>query len=84
MDGPEIAPMASRLSCHSCNELQPMVQEVANAVAELDENVQAYCNRPVTRVCRNARVLTPTHICGVIVAIAIVGTISANLLLADR
>lgn len=50
VDGPEIAPMASRLSCYLCTKLQPMVRDVAIAVAELDEHVQAYCNKSVTRV----------------------------------
>jgi hypothetical protein len=50
VDGPEIAPMAARLTCYSCTQLKPMVREVAIAVAELDENVQSYCNKAVTRV----------------------------------
>lgn len=50
VDGPEIAPMSSRLSCHSCTKLQPWVRDVAVAVAELDESVQTYCNKSVTRV----------------------------------
>jgi hypothetical protein len=50
VDGPEIAPMAARLTCFSCTKLKPMIREVAIAVAELDENVQSYCNKAVTRV----------------------------------
>lgn len=50
VDGPEIAPMSSRLSCHSCTKLQPWVRDVAVAVAELDESVQTYCNKSVNRV----------------------------------
>ncbi|KAF2172190.1 hypothetical protein M409DRAFT_17430 [Zasmidium cellare ATCC 36951] len=49
VDGPEIAPMSSRLSCHSCTKLQPWVRDVAVAVAELDESVQTYCNKSVNR-----------------------------------
>lgn len=49
-EGPEIAPMSSRLSCYQCNRLKPMVQDVAIAAAELDEAVQTHCNRSVTRV----------------------------------
>ncbi|EMC94488.1 hypothetical protein BAUCODRAFT_35707 [Baudoinia panamericana UAMH 10762] len=48
-DGPEIAPMNSRISCYLCTKLKPMVREAAIAVAELDENVQSYCNQAVTR-----------------------------------
>ena len=50
-DEVEIAPMSARLSCYSCNKLTPLIREVAIAVAELDENVQQYCNKSVTRVC---------------------------------
>ena len=50
-DEVEIAPMSSRLSCYLCTKLKPMVREVAIAVAELDENVQLYCNKSATRVC---------------------------------
>jgi hypothetical protein len=50
-DEVEIAPMSSRLSCYMCSKLKPMVRDVAIAVAELDENVQTYCNQSVTRVC---------------------------------
>ncbi|KAK5700979.1 hypothetical protein LTR97_005498 [Elasticomyces elasticus] len=49
VDGPEIAPMAARLSCYLCSKLNPMVREVAIAAAELDENVQTYCNKAVIR-----------------------------------
>ncbi|KAK4508151.1 hypothetical protein PRZ48_001889 [Zasmidium cellare] len=49
VDGPEIAPMSSRLSCQSCTKLQPWVRDVAVAVAELDESVQTYCNKTVNR-----------------------------------
>ncbi|KAK3675213.1 hypothetical protein LTR78_004722 [Recurvomyces mirabilis] len=49
VDGPEIAPMAARLPCNTCTQLGPMVRNVAIAVAELDENVQMYCNKAVTR-----------------------------------
>lgn len=50
-DEVEVAPMSARLSCHSCNKLTPLVREIAIAVAELDEHVQQYCNKSVTRVC---------------------------------
>lgn len=50
VDGPEIAPMAARLSCYVCAELRPMVHDVAVAAAELDENVQSHCNKAITRV----------------------------------
>lgn len=50
-DEVEIAPMSSRLSCYLCTKLKPMVRDVATAVAELDENVQTYCHRSITRVC---------------------------------
>jgi hypothetical protein len=53
MDEPdevEIAPMSARLSCYLCSNLKPMVRDVAVAVAELDEAVQTYCNKSVTRV----------------------------------
>ena len=50
VDGPEIAPMAARLSCFVCSKLRPMVHEVAIAAAELDENVQSHCNKVITRV----------------------------------
>jgi hypothetical protein len=33
-----------------CSNLKPMVRDVAVAVAELDEAVQTYCNKSVTRV----------------------------------
>ncbi|KAI6822435.1 hypothetical protein KC332_g8768 [Hortaea werneckii] len=49
VDGPEIAPMASRLSCHSCNKLKPQLRELALAAAEVDENVQNVFNRPLIR-----------------------------------
>ncbi|KAI7461288.1 hypothetical protein KC357_g8766 [Hortaea werneckii] len=49
VDGPEIAPMASRLSCHSCNKLKPQLRELALAAAEVDENVQNVFNRPMIR-----------------------------------
>lgn len=42
--------MSSRLSCDSCTKLKPMVREVAIAVADLDDNVQTYCNKSATRV----------------------------------
>jgi len=51
VEGPEIAPMSSRLACNLCTRLKPMVQEVAIAVAELDESVQSYCSGSVNRVC---------------------------------
>ena len=65
-DGPEIAPMASRLPCSLCTKLQPMVQEVAVAIAELDENIQLYSNRPVTKVCfrSGSTGYHAGHICG--------------------
>ena len=50
-DGPEIAPMVSRLPCHPCNQLQPMVQEVAVAIAELDQNIQSLSSRSAIKVC---------------------------------
>ena len=46
----EIAPMSARLSCYLCTKLKPLVRDVAIAVAEIDENVQSYCNMSVTRV----------------------------------
>ncbi|RMY20585.1 hypothetical protein D0866_12498, partial [Hortaea werneckii] len=49
VDGPEIAPMASRLSCHSCNKLKPQLRELALVAAEVDENVQNVFNRPSIR-----------------------------------
>ncbi|KAI7708127.1 hypothetical protein KC353_g11220, partial [Hortaea werneckii] len=49
VDGPEIAPMASRLSCHSCNKLKPQLRELALVAAEVDENVQNVFNRPLIR-----------------------------------
>ncbi|KAK3114843.1 hypothetical protein LTR53_006423 [Teratosphaeriaceae sp. CCFEE 6253] len=49
VDGPEIAPMAARLSCYLCSKLEPIVRDVAIAAAELDENVQSHCNKAVTR-----------------------------------
>lgn len=49
-DEVEIAPMSARLPCHTCNKLTPMVREVAMAIADLDENVQQYCNKSITRV----------------------------------
>ena len=50
-DEVEIAPMSSRLSCYLCTKLKPLLREAAIAVAELDENVQSYCNKSATRVC---------------------------------
>jgi len=50
VEGPEIAPMSSRLSCYQCTKLKPMVRDVAIAVTEFDEAIQTYCNRAVTRV----------------------------------
>ena len=49
-DEVEIAPMSARLPCSSCNKLSPLIREVALAVAELDDNVQQYCNKSTTRV----------------------------------
>ena len=49
-DEVEIAPMSARLPCSSCNKLTPLIREVALAVAELDDNVQQYCNKSATRV----------------------------------
>ncbi|KAI7197687.1 hypothetical protein KC363_g9 [Hortaea werneckii] len=57
VDGPEIAPMASRLSCHSCNKLKPQLRELALAAAEVDENVQNVFNRPLIRVRQISRCL---------------------------
>lgn len=42
--------MGSRLSCFLCVKLLPMVQEVASAVADLDETVQVYCSKSTRRV----------------------------------
>lgn len=44
VDGPEISSMSSRLSCYFCVKLRPLVKDVADAVAELDESVRAICN----------------------------------------
>jgi hypothetical protein len=49
-DEVEIAPMSARLSCSSCIKLNPLINEIAITVAELDENVQQYCNKSITRV----------------------------------
>lgn len=46
----EIAPMSARLSCSLCTKLKPLVRDVAIAVAEIDENVQSFCNKSVNRV----------------------------------
>jgi hypothetical protein len=50
LEGPEIAPMSARLPCYSCTKLKPMVTEVARAIIELDEAVQAHCSKLVSRV----------------------------------
>ncbi|KXT06038.1 hypothetical protein AC578_1336 [Pseudocercospora eumusae] len=44
VDGPEISSMSSRLSCYLCVKLRPLVKDVADAVAELDQSVRAICN----------------------------------------
>ncbi|KXT16826.1 hypothetical protein AC579_6793 [Pseudocercospora musae] len=44
VDGPEISSMSSRLSCDFCVKLRPLLQDVADAVAELDQSVRAICN----------------------------------------
>ena len=49
-EGPEIASMSERMSCGLCSKLRPMVEDIAIAVAELDETVQTSCSRSVTRV----------------------------------
>lgn len=49
-DEVEIAPMSARLSCYQCTKLEPLIREVAVAVAELDELVQTSCRDTVTRV----------------------------------
>lgn len=62
VDGPEIAPMSSRLSCDTCITLKPLLQQTALAFGEIDEIVQACCNRPGQRVCRpvsHGRSLSP-------------------------
>lgn len=50
VDGPAMAPMASRMTCNSCNKMRSMMREVAVAVSELDELVQHYCNGSAQRV----------------------------------
>lgn len=49
VEGPEIAPMSSRLSCYQCTKLKPVVRDVAMAVMEFEETIQTYCKRAVTR-----------------------------------
>lgn len=49
-DEVEIAPMSARLSCNSCYKLSPLIRDIAITVAELDENIQQYCNKSNARV----------------------------------
>lgn len=49
-DAPEVDSMSSRLSCHLCVKLRPLVKDVADAVAELDESVRAFCNQSTNPV----------------------------------
>lgn len=58
-DEVEIAPMSARLPCDTCNKLTPLLRDVAIAVAELNDYVQHYGNKPVTRV----RMLLPRVVC---------------------
>ena len=49
-DEGDATPMSSLLSCYLCTKLKPMVREVAIAIGDLDQHVQTFCNRTVTRV----------------------------------
>lgn len=51
LDDDDVASLSSPLPCHLCTKLVARVKEVANAVAELDEEVQLFCNRSLKRVC---------------------------------
>ena len=55
-DEMEIAPMSARLSCHSCNQLTPLLRDVALAVAELDDYAQQMSNKVFTRVRYRTRI----------------------------
>ena len=70
-DEVEIAPMSARLSCYLCTKLKPMVREVAIAVAELDENVQTYCNKSITRVSHEGSCVIASQILSTMSNIAI-------------
>lgn len=52
LDDDDVASLSSPLPCHLCTKLVSKVKEVANAVVELDEEVQATCNNSMKRVCR--------------------------------
>jgi hypothetical protein len=49
-DEPKIAPMSERITCDLCAKLKPMVETIAGAMVDLDDDVQTYCNGRPTRV----------------------------------
>ena len=57
LDDPVIAPMSERLTCNSCTQLRPIMHDVSLAVAELDQTVQAHCQRLTNKVSHHASML---------------------------
>lgn len=55
VDIPDIASMSSRLACQTCHKVKPLVRDVAVAVGELDDTVQAQCNKTVLRVSESSK-----------------------------
>lgn len=50
LDDDDVTSLSSPLPCRLCTKLVSKTREVANAVAELDEEVQASCNKTMKRV----------------------------------
>lgn len=70
----EMAFTTSQASCHLCSKLKPRFKEVAIAVAELDDIIQAACTKTVRRVCllpsmrQSSLIITPPRLTLTLVA----------------